>query len=567
MKFSQMKYTRPDGDAVKAQFAELTARLEGAKSYEEARAIFFEKDRAIRSFMTAAVLVEIRQAIDTRDEFYDAEQQFLNKLNPELGEYFQKWTLALLRSPFRVQFEEEFGDLLFLNAEIELKTFTPEIIPQMQEENQLWQDYQKLTGSAQVEFEGGTYTLSQMTPFKSDADDNRRLAAWKAEGQWYKDHKAELDGIYDKMVSLRDDMGKKMGYGGYIPLGYYRMARNCYGQAEVEAFREAVVKYLVPLADNIYRHQAQRLGKSYPLSFADAELSFRSGNPVPVGTADDIVAAGKKFYEELSPETGEFFNMMLDRELMDLLSTEGKAGGGFCTAIPDYEAPFIFANFNGTQGDVEVITHEAGHAFACWLNRHRAPVEYVWPGAEACEVSSMGMEFIAHPWAEDFFGPDAKKFLFSHLSGSICFIPYGTMVDHFQHLVYEKPEMSPDDRHAVWKELMGVYMPWIKLDGEIPFYGDGMGWQRQLHIYGVPFYYIDYCLAQTMALQIWAIQQRSQKEAWDTYYRYTEMGGTMTFTGLIEHAGMRSPFDPECLHEVCTTALAWLEACDLSDVE
>ena len=233
-----------------------------------------------------------------------------------------------------------------------------------------------------------------------------------------------------------------------------------------------MVKYLVPLADSIYREQAKRLGKQYPMSFADNALMFRSGNPAPCGDADAILAQGKKFYEELSPETGIFFNTMLDNELLDVLSTPGKAAGGYCTSLWDYQVPFIFANFNGTQHDVEVVTHEAGHAFAAYTNRDRVPYSTVWPSMEGCEVHSMSMEFFAWPWAEGFFGKDTRKFLYSHLAGALTFIPYGTMVDHFQHIVYEKPDLTPAERHAAWKELLGIYMPWMKLDGEIPFYSE-----------------------------------------------------------------------------------------------
>ena len=289
----------------------------------------------------------------------------------------------------------------------------------------------------------------------ADPDDSRRLAAWKAEGQWYKDNQKQLDDLYDQLVHLRDSLGRMLGYDGYTELGYYRMGRNCYTKADVEKFRSAVVKYLVPVADSIYRRQAERLGKTYPMSFADNCLEFRSGNPRPCGSAEDILAAGKKFYEELSPETGVFFNTMLDNELMDVLSTEGKQAGGYCTGLPDYELPFIFANFNGTQGDVEVVTHEAGHAFAEWTNRSRIPLEYVWPSMEACEVHSMSMEFFAEPWAECFFGDDARKFRYSHLSGSLTFIPYGTMVDHFQHIVYEKPDLTPKEQ-PLYKNSKGI---------------------------------------------------------------------------------------------------------------
>ena len=566
MKFSEMKYERPDLGAVKEELRGLTEQLKAAKDYAQAREVFLKHDAATIRVETQATLASVRHTIDTRDEFYDTEETFWNAASPELEEYEDAWKGAMLESPFRKDFEAEFGDLMFVNAEIARKAFSPEIIPESQQENDLSQAYSKLIASAQIPFEGGVYTISQLSPFKNDPDDARRLAAWKAEGAWYKEHQAELDDIYDKMVHLRDTMGKKLGYGGYTTLGYYRMGRNCYGKDDVEKFRAAVVKYLVPLADSIYREQAKRLGKEYPMNFADNALMFRSGNPKPCGDADAILAHGKKFYEELSPETGEFFNMMLDNELMDVLSTPGKAGGGYCTSLGDYKVPFIFANFNGTQHDVEVVTHEAGHAFAAWMNRDRVPYSTIWPSMESCEVHSMSMEFFAWPWAEGFFGADTRKFLYSHLAGALTFIPYGTMVDHFQHIVYEKPDMTPRQRHDAWKELLGVYMPWVKLGGDIPFYGDGEGWQRQMHIYQSPFYYIDYCLAQTVSLQFWAMLQKDPKDAWAHYMAYTKQGGSRTFTELLKNADLDSPFEESCLRGVCETAKAWLDAYDLTGI-
>lgn len=566
MKFSEMTYERPDFEKVKEQLTALTKRLRSAESYEEAKKVFLEEDSLERHLDTQMTLAHIRHTINTQDEFYDSETKVLDAAEPEITEYIQNWSEALLENQFRPEFEKEYGSLMFVNAEMAQKTFSPEIIPMLQEENKLTTEYEKLLASAQIPFEENIYTLSQITPFKNDTDDEKRLAAWKAEGQWYKDNQEALDDLYDKLIHVRDEIGKALGYDGYTELGYYRMKRNCYTKEDVEKFREAVVKYLVPVADEIYKEQAKRLGKEYPMSFADNALEFRSGNPKPFGTAEEILSQGKKFYEELSPETGEFFNMMLDNELLDVLSTKGKAGGGYCTSILDYEVPFIFANFNGTQHDVEVVTHEAGHAFATWMNRKRVPNATIWPGLESCEVHSMSMEFFAWPWAEGFFGKDTKKFYYSHLSGALTFIPYGTMVDHFQHIVYERPEMTPKERHGVWKELLGVYMPWMKLDGDIPFYSEGEGWQRQHHIYSSPFYYIDYCLAQTVALQFWALQVEDQKNAWAHYMEYTKQGGSRVFTELLKNAGMESPFEEKTLRGVCETAKKWLEGFDLEGI-
>ncbi len=567
MKFSEMKYARPDIETVKSELQAVTQRLVNAADYAEAKKAFIDKDRLERKFSTQNILAEIRHSIDTRDKFYDEEVDFWNEKYPEIEEYLQQWTEALLKSEYREEFIKDFGDIVFLNGELAVKSFSPEIISEMQKENDLVNEYNKLIASAQIDFNGGTYTISQLSPFKNDANDEIRLAAWKAEGKWYKDNQKELDRIYDGLVKLRDTMGKKLGYGGYTQLGYYRMMRNCYDKNDVEKFRNAVVKYLVPVADGIFRKQAERLGVSYPLSFADAALSFRSGNPKPQGTPDEILEAGRRFYDKLSPETSEFFNMMLDNELLDVLSTEGKQAGGYCTGIYEYDVPFIFANFNGTSSDVETVTHEAGHAFADWYNRDRVPMATIWPSMEGCEVHSMSMEVFAWMSAEDFFGSDTRKFLYSHLAGAIKFIPYGTMVDHFQHIVYEKPELTPAERHAEWKRLLGIYMPWLKLDGEIPFYSDGEGWQRQLHIYGSPFYYIDYCLAQTVALEFWALIQEDLESAWKKYIAYTEQGGSTVFTKLLENAGLESPFDEATLKGVCEKANDWLNAYNLEGIE
>ncbi|MBQ1395825.1 MAG: M3 family oligoendopeptidase [Eubacterium sp.] len=566
LKFKDMPYERPDLDEFRSLFVDFIDRLKNAADFDAAWEVFLEEQKYASHVETMGTLVSIRHSIDTRDAFYEEEQTFWDQNSPEMAEMQQQWLEAMLISGFRTDFEEKIGTLYFRNAEIERETFDPAIIPELKKENELTTAYGKLIASAQIPFRGGVYTLSQMSPFKTSQDDEVRAEAWKAEGQWYRDNQPELDRIYDELVHLRDTMGRKLGFDGYTELGYRRMTRNCYDKNDVEEFRKAVREYLVPVADGIYRRQAARIGKAYPMDFADNALSFRSGNPRPQGTPDEIVAEAQRFYDDLSPETSEFFRTMRERELMDLLSTEGKEGGGYCTTIHDYHVPFIFANFNGTQHDVEVVTHEAGHAFASWMNRDRVPSEYIWPTLEACEVHSMSMEFFAESHAEGFFGKDAVKFRYSHLADALTFIPYGTMVDHFQHIVYEKPDMTPAERHGVWKELLGTYMPWVRLDGVIPFYGEGMGWQRQSHIYEVPFYYIDYCLAQTVALEFWALIREDRKNAWEHYMAYTRQGGTGTFREILAKADLESPFEGHCLKTICSRAEKALDEFDPAEI-
>lgn len=567
IKFSEIPYSRPDIGEVKEKIRKLTDEFRSADSYEKARDTFVSKDALERHLESVSTVASIRHSIDTKDTFYDEEVKYWNRYIPEIQEYLQQWTEVLLTSPYRKELAAEFGEIIFLNAEIDMKSFDVSIIPLLQEENDLTMEYEKLLAGAQIPFRERTYTISQISPLKNDADDVTRLEAWKAEGGWYRDNQEKLDDLYDRLVAIRHEMSQKLGLKDYIELGYYRMTRNCYDRNDIEKFREAVQKYIVPVADSIRRKQAERLGMQYPLSFADNALMFRSGNPKPAGDADYIVEAAGRFYDALSPETSEFFRMMREGEFMDLLSTEGKEGGGYCTSIHDYEVPFIFANFNETQGDVEVMTHEAGHAFADWMNRKRIPAQTIWPSMEGCEVHSMSMEFFGWRSAEDFFGKDARKFVYSHLADSFTFIPYGTMVDHFQHSVFEHTGMTPAERHAEWKRLLGIYMPWLRLDGDIPFYADGMGWQRQHHIYSFPFYYIDYCLAQTVALEFWEMIQNDYDDAWKHYMAYTKQGGSEVFTKLLEKAGLSSPFEEDTIKKVCRKAGEWLSAFDLTEIE
>ena len=566
MTFSQIPYHRADLAAWKAQVEDQTKRFREANTFEEADAIYLEAERASVEYETMVTLASIRRDIDTRDAFYDAENDYYDAQMPTLEEAFKGWTLATLESPFRKELEAKYGSVPFVNAEMSIKTFSPEIVEDLQKENALITQYNKLIASAQIPFRGEIYTLSQLSPWKLNPDDEIRNAAWVAEGNWYNEQGAQLDEIYDELVKLRHSMGRKLGCNGYTELGYLRMQRNCYTPDDIDKFRIAVQKYLVPVAKKLYARQAQMQGRAFPMNFADSALAFKSGNPKPVGDPQQILAMGDKLYAELSEETNVFWKFMREHEMLDVESKTGKAGGGYCTMLAAQRSPFIFANFNGTAHDVEVVTHEAGHAFACFVNRDRIPSSVIWPSAEACEVHSMAMEFFAWPWAEGFFGDDTRKFLYSHLKGALCFIPYGTMVDHFQHVVYEHPEYTPEKRHAVWQELLELYMPWLK-QGEIPFYGEGKGWQRQAHIYSMPFYYIDYCLAQTVALDFWARIQQDAKAAFATYLSYTQLGGTMFFTDMLKQAGLGDPFDEDTLRRICAAAEDWLDHYDLTGIE
>lgn len=563
MKFSQMPYSRVDLEETRAKVDALILQLSAATDYAEARAAFLAAQELYSHVQTMRWLTYARHTIDTNDEFYSAEEDHYDEIIPHLEELQKNFKEAVLASPFRADFEQEFGSVYFKNAEILKRSLNSAIIADRQEENRLTTEYVKLIASAQISFDGKTLTLAQMSPYLESIDRGVRAAAWHAYGEYFDSIKTELDQLFDQLVAVRTRIGHGLGHADFIPAGYDRMIRNCYDETKIARFRESIQKHIVPIAAAIKQAQAQRTGVPYPLSFVDSSVMFPSGNPVPFGTPDEILAHGQKMYRELSSETAEFMDFMMDNELFDVLARPGKAAGGYCVWFPNPDCPFIFANFNGTAGDVEVITHEAGHAFADYRAKGIMPLDNHVATYESCEIHSMSMEFFAWPWCEGFFGKDTQKYFYQHLAGALLFLPYGAMVDHFQHEIYRNPGMTPAERHALWMHLESVYRPWIK-DTEIPFFNEGRAWQRQIHIYELPFYYIDYCLAQTVALQFWGAMQQDRDGAWNRYMKLVSKAGTKTFTELVAIAGMDSPFEEAALKSVAEAAAKWLADFDSS---
>jgi M3 family oligoendopeptidase len=246
---------------------------------------------------------------------------------------------------------------------------------------------------------------------------------------------------------------------------------------------------------------------------------------------------------------------------MDLVAKRGKESGGYCTFIEDYKAPFIFSNFNGTSGDIDVLTHEAGHAFQVYRSRDLDIPEYYWPTYEACEIHSMSMEFLTWPWMELFFKEDTEKYKFSHLSGALIFLPYGVAVDEFQHFVYENPNASPVERKQAWRKIEMEYLPHRDYEGN-EFLEHGGYWQRQSHIYQSPFYYIDYTLAQICAFQFWKRSTEKDETAWEDYLNLCQLGGSKSFLDLVESANLKSPFVDGTVQSVVKVIDEWLSTVD-----
>ncbi|MCF6136720.1 M3 family oligoendopeptidase [Pseudalkalibacillus berkeleyi] len=560
MKFSEYQYDRPDLKKFEQAFLSLLEKFEQAESYDQQsdalKGIVEERNH----FETMMTICSIRHSIDTNDQFYKEENDFFDEHSPLYEGFVSKFYKRLVDSKYRNQLEEEWGPQLFRIAELSLKTFSDEIVEDLKKENKLSTEYTKLIASAKIQFDGKERTLPQLAPFVQSKDRKTRKEATEARYGFLEDNEEKFDAIYDNLVKVRTDIAKKLGYRNFVELGYDRMVRSDYTAKEVRGFRDQVKEYIVPISQKLYERQRERIGVE-TLTYYDIPYSFKSGNPTPKGDPEWIINHGKRMYKELSPETNEFFQYMFDNELMDLVSKQGKQSGGYCTYISNYQSPFIFSNFVGTSHDIDVLTHEAGHAFQVYSSRHLSVPEYTIPTYEAAEIHSMSMEFFTWPWMEYFFEEDTEKYKFSHLSSALNFIPYGVAVDEFQHYVYETPEATPAERKQAWRRIEKKYLPHRTYE-ENAYLERGGFWHQQSHIFRSPFYYIDYTLAQICAFQFWEKANQDRSQAWEDYLQLCKQGGSKSFTELVQFANLQSPFTENCVQSVIADIEGWLNQVD-----
>lgn len=557
MQFQEYAYQHMDALSLQKQLSELAEQIQQAKTIKQVQDCIKKVDTIRRFVATQVSLVEIRHTVDTKDAYYTKEQEYLDTVLPELEKDYEKINRTLLESTFLDDLKHRLPETFFLQKEMDLKAFDPIIIEDMQEENRLMTKYQALIASAEIPFDGEIYNLSSLEVKTNSSDRIVRKRALQAYWNWFEQHEEEVAQIFDQMIKVRTRMAQKLGYDNFIALGYARMHRYDYNQEDVAKYRRQVLKDVVPLCSALYKRQQKRLGYD-TLHAWDEKVEFLQGNPTPKYDRAALVKRAQKMYHELSKETGVFFDFMVEHELLDLDSKPGKAAGGYCTFMPDYKSPFIFANFNQTQHDAEVLTHEAGHAYQIYESRDIYPSDCVWPTYESCEIHSMSMEFFTHPWMQSFFEEDVNRYYYSHMAGSLKFLPYGVLVDHFQHEVYTHPEMSHKERMDTWRRLEKEYLPHKNYE-EVEILERGGWWMRQAHIFMSPFYYIDYTLAQVCAMQFWARMENKDPKAFEDYQHICKIGGTLPFRKIVKEAGLIVPFEEGCLAQVTGSVSQWLD--------
>ncbi|GEK05729.1 M3 family oligoendopeptidase [Schleiferilactobacillus harbinensis] len=561
MDFKEAPYTRPDFDQIKTSLATYTTALKGADDPDTALAAATAANQLINDYTSQAMLAQIRHSIDTNDEFYNKEDDYWNTNGPLYENEERKYKAAVVASPYQEVLGQIYPKPDIMSMQNDLKMANEAIIPLQQKNNALVSEYAKLVASAQIDFQGKTLTLAQLGPYRESADRATRKAATEAYWGFFADHEADFDRIYDDMVKVRTEIAHTLGYPDYSALSYVYMNRFGYDEPMVAQYRKTVLEKVVPLTQKQYAKQAKRLGLA-KLAYYDLPVAFKSGNAKPTGTPDELVATAQQMYNDLSPETGDLFALMVKNHLFDLLAKKGKQSGGYCEYIPSLQAPFIFANFNGTSGDVDVLTHEFGHAFQTYSSRWIKDGLSTFPTFEAAEIFSMSMEFITYPWMKGFFGAAEEKYKYNHLEAALEFLPYGILVDHFQHEIYTHPEWTPAERKACWRDLEKQYNP-ERDYSENEALERGIYFFRQGHIFESPFYYLDYTIAQVLAYQFWKrFNVDHDPQAWADYTTMAKAGGSQTLMELIQTGHLASPFEPGALDDTLTAISQALDGVD-----
>lgn len=535
MHFDQLSPARPDLDALRPQMAALRARL----TTDDVGEVIRDWNALRAPVWSWLSWVNLRHRQDTIDPIISAQKTLRDTIEASWEQEELALERALLDLP-----GEALSDAVPAQAIAKWSTSVAAVNPtvrnEREKENALVTEYVKLMGQASFEVQGKSYDLVTIGGPATAPDRDLREAAARATYGWMDRNRGELDRIFDDLVGLRAHMAGKLGHRDFVETGYLRMSRVDYGPEDVKHFRAAVREHIVPLAAALRTRQAEQLGIDKVMLW-DEGVHDLVGNPDP-GPVDGMLDAGRAAFSRLDPRIAGFFDSLVDDGWIDLPARPGKAPGGFCTYLSEQRRPFVFCNATGVERDVRTLVHEVGHAFQKQASAAIELPELLHGTSDAAEIHSMALEFLAWPVMDSWFGDGVDRYRRNHLARAVLFLPYGLLVDEVQHSFYEQPESGPAARHAMWKELESSWLPGRDC-GDLPHASIGGFWQRQRHIYASPFYYIDYCLAQTVALQFWSLSQTDPSDALERYVALCARGGSLPFQSLVRTTGLSSPFD------------------------
>ena len=540
-KFKELKFPKPDLEVFLHLYKDATERVEAAKHGDDIIEILFEVDELSRRVTDLLTSTMIRHSMDTTNERYMHDQQWYEENQPSFMKAILDFNDAIYNSPYKDYVKERVGPMYFVKTDIKRKTFCEENIPLQQREFELLGEYDALMATCQEEVLGEPRSFGALQSLFSHEDREVRKTAFQAFAKFLKNNEEQLEKIWDELLKVRNQMGKNLGYDNYIPLAYLERLRLDYTQEDVARFRQQVVDEIVPLCTKLFERQKERLGLD-ELKFYDERVLFADGNAKPLGDADYLFNETVKMLRDMSPETDEFINFMLEHELIDYETRPDKALREYATILPARKAPFVFYHFDGTPSGLKSFHEGLGYAFAGYkASRRQHLEEYYASSSDIMEIHAMSMVQFANKYADSFFGEDAQKYVYSVLHNYLSFIPFSVAVDEFQHICYANMDMTPKERTRVWRDLENKYMPWRNYDND-EFMERGGYWYHKPHFFFHPFFYIEYSLATINAMEMYRKYEERPGTAWKEYLELTDLGGSKGYLETLELSKLTPPF-------------------------
>jgi M3 family oligoendopeptidase len=535
-----------------AEYAKLTERIEAAESSttDDAWLSLYVDWNALNSYLGGELnRLNYAQSKDMSDPVIDETfRYFREQIIPNSEEGESTLAQALLRSKHRDAVANRYGTQLVTKMQAAVKPLAAINSALRIVEGELVNRYNKLISTTAVVVGGSLVTRAVAEGMLTDKDRDVRKEAFLAVRAWFSDHRDEIATIFDELVRVRDVMGKNLGYENFVPLGYLRMGRSDYGPEESKRFRSVVLKYAVPLRKRLVEFHANELGIE---TLKPWDTGYRPSLTLPIGIAPvaNQLDNAQKVFDGLSPRLGAHFARMRNEGLIDLENRKGKMAGAFCTSFSDEGRAAILCNSTGDERDVGILMHEMGHAFQAWESQKIEAVDLQWPTSDAAEIFSMGMEFLSMKGMEHFFSPEnAEKVRKKRWLQGIIQICSTCVVDEFQHWVYENPAATLDERDEEYCRIWDIYMEGIDYSG-LPK-EKAVWWYMVHHIFNTPFYFLDYAIAETAAMQLALMDARDSQRALHTYLRLCEIGGSKSVLEIFASAGMRSPFDETLIRDL-----------------
>ncbi len=476
-----------------------------------------------------------------------AYADFVENIQPVINEYDDKLNKKLMGHPAKDSLKNEFGEW-FKGVQVSLDLFSPDNIPLETEENKEIQAYQKITGGMSVEFEGKTQTMQQMATYMEKTDRGLRERAWRAMWERRLQDKDALDNAFDKLFAIRKQIAQNAHSRNFIDYIFLAKHRFDYTPADCEDFHESIEKLILPLLKELYKRRAAKMGLE-KLRPWDLDVDPMNRPPLkPYSSGAELIEKVDQIFESIHPQAGKWARQMQAEKLIDPDSRLGKAPGGYQIGFDESRLPFIFMNSACTDRDIYTLLHESGHSFHQFALANQPIFPYRDVPAEFAEVASMSMELIGMSNLQPFYGADKEaieRSIIGELTDVIWLFPWVASVDSFQHRIYRFPEHTASDRSDIWSEIMDRYDAGIDYSG-LEAVRRNL-WQKQLHIFECPFYYIEYGIAQIGALQVWANFKKDPKKAIDDLFKAESLGSSRPLPELFAAAGIKFDFKPSTL--------------------